>query len=496
LVTIALSISSFFGLVPENRLHILERQLADLSSQTLGVDNYNITGGGTYRLKSSIGTSDTTLQLSSFKEPVSNIAYTMSYLYSSTSYGTIDPQTSRPEFVSFTGITQNSDGSATLTGVSRGLSRTPAGSACTASTTLAQRHPGQSIFILSDSPCHFAEYPVKKNDENITGDWHVPDPENSTSIVNRRYVDGAAFGGVGNASETATGTVEIATGAEAAASTQSGSLGRLVLPSSMATSTFNSATAGNVIPVTNGSGSIDGRFVQSLATTTFSGKLSFSNTYASSTFASTTIRVYAATTTVHSATSTYSIPSNLKFIIVELVGGGGGGGGSTNTFRADGGGGGGGYCRKIFMASQLNSSSYTIVAGSGGAAGTVSDGTAGRQSNFGGMATSTGGSAGQGDLTSGTGGVGGTGQGCELNVVGQTGGSGFTTGATAILSGYGGNSHLGSGGYGSYATVETTGNNGTNYGGGGGGAGNSTGANDVAGGAGAPGVVIITEVTN
>ena len=107
----------------------------DNQNQVLGA--FNVTGGTNYRLRSSVGLSETTINLSSFKEPVSNIPYTMSYINTVIAYGTIDPQTSRSEFISFTGITQNSDGSAQLTGVTRGLTRTPAGSSCTASTTLA-----------------------------------------------------------------------------------------------------------------------------------------------------------------------------------------------------------------------------------------------------------------------------------------------------------------------------------------------------------------------
>lgn len=156
---------------------------------------YNVSSAGTFRLKSSVGVSDSTLQLSSFKEPVSNTPFSMGYLNTSVAYGTIDPQTNRSEIVSFTGITQNSDGSASLTGVTRGLTRTPGGSACTASSTLAQRHPGQSIFILSDSACHFAEYAVKRNDETITGSWGFPTPTVGANAATKTYVDALALGG-------------------------------------------------------------------------------------------------------------------------------------------------------------------------------------------------------------------------------------------------------------------------------------------------------------
>lgn len=110
---------------------------------------YNPTGGGTYRLQSSIGTTDSSFTLTSFSEPISAIKYTMTYLNSSIEYGTFEPQSNNREFISFTGITQNSDGSATLTGVSRGLAPSYP---FTASTTFQLPHAGQSLFILSNPP--------------------------------------------------------------------------------------------------------------------------------------------------------------------------------------------------------------------------------------------------------------------------------------------------------------------------------------------------------
>jgi hypothetical protein len=164
------------------------------AAQQLGA--FNPSGGGTYFIRSSAGTSDTSITLSSFKEPISNTPYTMSYLNTGIAYGTLEPQTpTRTEFISFTGITQNSDGSALLTGVSRGLSRTPAGQSCTASTTLASRHPGQGIFILSDSPCLFAEYAVKRNDETVTGSWTFSDPTAAQNPATKNYVDTHINGG-------------------------------------------------------------------------------------------------------------------------------------------------------------------------------------------------------------------------------------------------------------------------------------------------------------
>lgn len=137
------------------------------TAPTLGA--YNPSGGGTYRLSGSIGTTNTSITLSSFKEPVSNTLYTMAYLNSDIVFGTLDPQTNVSEFISFTGITQNADGSATLTGVTRGLNRTNVSDTCSASSVFKQPHSGQSVFILSNSPCLYGQYVTKVNDETITG---------------------------------------------------------------------------------------------------------------------------------------------------------------------------------------------------------------------------------------------------------------------------------------------------------------------------------------
>lgn len=166
---------------------------ASVSAPVLGA--FSPAGGGTYTLRSTSAPTDTTIRLASFREPRSNIPFTISYLGSAINYGTLDPQTSRSEFISFTGITQYSDGRADLTGVTRGLTRTPAGSSCTASTTLASTHAGQSQFILSDSPCLFAEYAVKRNDEVITGSWTVLTPTASGNPTTKAYVDALALGG-------------------------------------------------------------------------------------------------------------------------------------------------------------------------------------------------------------------------------------------------------------------------------------------------------------
>jgi hypothetical protein len=240
---------------------------ADVHAPAVG--GFNVTGGGTYRLYSSIGTSQTSITLSSFKEPISSIPYTMTYLKSDVEYGTIDPNSnSISEFVSFTGITQNTNGTATLTGVTRGLLRTPgAAGACTASTTLAQAHSGQAIFILSNSPCFQGEYiPLRQTATSsatlvfasTTPPRFDADPGATayngfpTSVfVDQAQLARTALAGTVNATAILNGVVQLATGLQAASSTVTGSSGANdVLWAKYATDTPNTLTRGTVIPMT------------------------------------------------------------------------------------------------------------------------------------------------------------------------------------------------------------------------------------------------------
>lgn len=203
---------------------------------------FSPTGGETYYLQSSISSTQNTVTLTSFTEPSSGIPYTMSYLNSDIEYGTIRPQTDQSEFVSFTGITQNSNGTATLTGVLRGLSRTPGTGGCVASTTLAHTAPGQTKFILSSPPCFFAEYAAKRNNESITGLWtfsstsHPKYDSNpviyaSTDLVSYQTLLNTAIAGAATSTFTNMGIVQLATQAQIAAGTASSTAGSpLVAP--------------------------------------------------------------------------------------------------------------------------------------------------------------------------------------------------------------------------------------------------------------------------
>ncbi len=273
-ISLAVGISSFFG---------FHQQPVQAPVTNFG-STFNPTGGGTYRLQSSISTTQNTITLTSFKEPISGIKYTMSYLNSSIEYGTIDPQNATSkEFISFTGITQNSDGTALLTGVSRGLGFSYP---YTASTTLASSHSGQSIFILSNPPQLTNQYLNMVNGGQVSGLTTFTDPPIMTNAATSTlqaasvaYVNGLAFGGAvvtvpgGGTGQTtfAPGAILVGNGAGNILASSSPTVNYITATSSTA-STF----AGPIVSAGNDTFS---------GTNTFSGQNTFT---ATSTFATTT----------------------------------------------------------------------------------------------------------------------------------------------------------------------------------------------------------------
>jgi hypothetical protein len=236
-------------------------------------------------------------------------------------------------------------------------------------------------------------------------------PASGGDLTDYEFVVGLAFNGAGviDATANAKGVVELATAAEAAASTAQGSSGILALPASLATSTYNSATAANVIPVTGVSGKIDSAFI---ATSSLYSGQTFSvgaiTASAVSNIASSTL--YATT-----STGTWTKPANLKYLKVTIAGGGGDVGSGTKG----GAGGGGALCLRTIPAAAVPST-VTVTVGAAGSA------SAGGTSSFGSLGTATGGNRGTADPASGgttAGASGGTATGCDINVSGEDSGT-------------------------------------------------------------------------
>lgn len=327
-LTVALSIASLLGFSPEPTYL---PQVPDAAEESVGravnpvaTNNYVIAGSG-------ISSSATTITLTSFTAPVSGAPYTMANFgdgANAKGYLTIEPGSrTRQEIVSFTGITQNSDGTATLTGVTRGLLPF---SPFTASSTYAIAHNGGAQVTVSDPPqLYDAIY---------------------------SYIDNATTSGAVDGTTLIKGIYETATGQEAASTTAIGggnTTATLVLTSLLSTSTAPSS--GNVIPVTKLNGKLDRGFITTATTTTFV------------------------------ASTTYTKPTGLVYIDLEMWGGGGGG--ESNGGTSAGGGGGGEYKFFRIPASSI-SASTDVTVGAGGA-----PETAGGNTSFGSFIAYGGGGA-------------------------------------------------------------------------------------------------------
>ncbi|MEA2036564.1 MAG: hypothetical protein U9O94_03590, partial [Nanoarchaeota archaeon] len=154
----------------------------------------------------------TSIELQSMKYP-DDTNVTMAN-FGSTGYITLEPGTSKEENISFTGITQNASGTATLTGVTRGLDfHTP----YTENADLKQSHAGGAIAVASNSAPFYNELSAKDNDETVTGTWTFTNPNipvmdtysaptDDEQFATKKYVDDTATGTTGTDRIVVSGT--------------------------------------------------------------------------------------------------------------------------------------------------------------------------------------------------------------------------------------------------------------------------------------------------
>lgn len=541
--------------VPQQIQQIDEvQEIQDLEFEEEELGAFNTVAGQAYYLGGGgISSSQTTLTLTSFKVPVSAANLTMAD-FGTIGYITIEPgSATRQEIVSFTGVTQNANGTATLTGLSRGLSPV---SPYTSSSTYQKAHSGGSVVVLSNPPQLYEQLATKDNDETITGYWKVPTPLAGTDIANRDYVLSVVNGGAistdqlvvaGTAGETmATGTIVyfdtiqdewMKTDADITASSTDIMLGIAQGPGTNG----NTITGGVLLRglddnqsgmtigaeqyLSNTAGAISGSAgtiskivgIARTATTLYFdpdynylltnnqkdalsgggvfGTPSSSNKFLTQTSVSSTstFPIPIVRTYLNSGSPhTWTKPAGLRFITVRGVSGAGGGGGITNTQNYGAGGGAGGYCEKTITAASLGTTETVTVGVAGTAgAGTGGDGGAGGSTSFGTHCTITGGAGGEGGGGTNVGGAGGVSTGGDVNITGEKGQTGGGTTTTLVSLGDGGDSMLGKGGANSRLSQTGVGGTGVGYGAGGGGA--SDESADTAGGPGTQGYVIVTE---
>lgn len=482
--------------------------------------------------------SATSIILKSFKLPDGSTNVAMTDL-GSIAFITLEPATSREEQISFTGITQNADGTATLTGVTRGLRLVSPYDEVSANKFA---HAGGAVCVLSNTAGFYDKIAIKSNDETISGTWDFttlptvpaasPTTDNQvtrkkyvddlastndalvvhkagtetitgdktftgtgnvfnekvnydahptfsadTELIDKKYADDLAIAGAPDASTTVKGIVEEATSAEIIAGTAAGATGARLFVNP----THVAETGADKILKTKSTGKID----SSVLPTT-------------------------ADSQVFTASGTWTKPSGATFVEVICIGAGGGGGGgqgaAAGNARGGGcGGGGASWNRKIFRASDLSATETVTVgtssnaAGGNGAGG--SDGAVGGTSSFGTYLYGYGGGGGAGGSGSRSGGSGAGSAGAGVT----GGGSSVTGGAPNLGTGIG----VAFGGAGVTGTTQTgqtaeyggasgcgVSSTGAQYpgggdslfgGGGGGGAGGVTAATPGTSGAGSPG---------
>lgn len=273
-------------------------------------------------------------------------------------------------------------------------------------------------------------------------------------------------------------------------------------------------TFGTAVVAGGGTGStsfnINGPVISSTTTTGALTSITLTNQkfLVGNTSAAPTAKALSVVRQVFASTGTYTPTSGMVYCDIEVVGGGGGGGSVpaiTNVQVAGaGGGGGGGYARGIFSSATIGAS-QSVTVGAAGAAGTAggAGGTGGTSSVGSTLLSATGGAGGSaGTAATGAylaaGGSGGAGSSGDFQTNGSPGEYSlclFNAAFPIAFGGTGGSTYFGGG------AISTTsingssvaGNAGTSYGGGGSGAANTLTNTAHDGGAGAKGVVIITE---
>lgn len=254
---------------------------------------------------------------------------------------TVDPKVKNTEeIISFTAITDNGDNTATLTGLSRDLaSQYPY-----TTTGTGKNHSAGAIVVFSNNPQMYNRLAGKENDETISGNWTFT---GNTTFTNFPVTPSNTL-----ATYSVTGVSVLATPAQQAAGTASSSNSgnpALVLAAANATSTFNTATAANKVVVTGVTGKIDSNFIGSLATTTQIGAFT----------AYSGIGKQGLVFSTAGATTTFTVPTGVTSVFVEVQGGGGDGGASQSGSQFNGKGGGGGS--GAYISATVNVTGTTTV---------------------------------------------------------------------------------------------------------------------------------------
>lgn len=178
--------------------------MSDLSKY-IQSQKFKLAGGG-------ISISSDSITLQTFSLP--NGTLIDSIMLGAINYGTLEPGGIKEEIISFTGVTQNIDGTATLTGIVRGLQFAYP---YTTDSALALSHGGGVTFIISNNPQMYDNFANKKNDETIDGVWDfstsptVPTGGTGSKVANHEDLQNLSIAGASSASTAVQGIVRVST---------------------------------------------------------------------------------------------------------------------------------------------------------------------------------------------------------------------------------------------------------------------------------------------
>lgn len=190
------------------------------------LQNFSLAGSGCV-----VG--DTSIVLKSMTDIDGN-ALTMSLSFGAIAFATLEPGNGQfEEQICFTGLTNNTNGTVTLTGISNVSFLYP----YTQTPGVAKTHAGSTTLVISNTSGFYDELTAKNDDETITGtytftnpkyprmDVATPYPTDAEQLATKGYVDSLVFAGAPNASTTVKGIVQEATQSQTDSKTTSGSTG-------------------------------------------------------------------------------------------------------------------------------------------------------------------------------------------------------------------------------------------------------------------------------
>ncbi len=207
---------------------------------------------------------DTTLIITS---PFAQIAGTLFAMtdFGTKGYGTCEPGTQLiEESVTWTGVTQNANGTATLTGVSTQLMVAP----YTETAGVKFSHAGGTKFVVTNTAGFYDNFANKSDDETIVNKWTFPTngnwpivdnsatlPSADAQLATKKYVDGVAIAGAPNASDVTKGITFLSSAPAVA-----------VTPTALNSEEVSATTGANKVVRANAGGKISSGFGGSAST--------------------------------------------------------------------------------------------------------------------------------------------------------------------------------------------------------------------------------------